>query len=183
MLRNCVRIIGGKWRGRKIFFPNIQGLRPSPDRVRETLFNWLSPYLQDSVCLDLYAGSGVLGFEALSRGAQKVIFVDTSYEVIRQLHEDKNILHCDTLEIYHQSAMDFFCHAKEQFDIIFLDPPFAQNLIEPTCQALAQSNLLKSKAFIYIEMESNKNILTLPANWEIVKQKKAGQVKYFLVKA
>src|SRR3989338_6201010 len=129
---NRLRIIAGTWRGRKLTFPDTPELRPSPDRVRETLFNWLAPVIEGARCLDLFAGSGALGFEALSRGAHCVTFVDTSSEVISHLHTTLQQL-STTAEILKLNATKPFTCKNKPFDIVFLDPPFHQNLLEPVC--------------------------------------------------
>ena len=122
MLNNQLRIIGGKWRGRKIKFPDIEGLRPTPDRVRETLFNWLSPVIIGAKCLDLFAGSGALGFEALSRGASKTVFVDSNNLVTQQLQYNQQLFQCSDIEIHKMSAEQYLQTTEKSFDIIFLDP-------------------------------------------------------------
>lgn len=187
MLKNEVRIIGGKWRGRKIKFCDVSGLRPSPDRVRETLFNWLSPYILNARCLDLFAGSGVLGFEALSRGASEVVFVDKNETVIQQLKKNREMFKCDSIEIHHGTAQKYLEQANKPFDIVFLDPPFYQGLIPVICKLLNNKKLLKSQSLVYLEKEKN-NLMTdkeipldLPNDWKIIKQKKAGRVLYYLI--
>ncbi len=182
MKHNQLRIIGGKWRGRKLAFPNIEGLRPTPNRVRETLFNWLSPVIHGSRCLDLFAGSGVLGFEALSRGANEVTFVDHQQSAIAQLKTNRQILNCELAKIYHMTADQYLLQAAQPFDIIFLDPPFHQNLVQPICKTISEKSLLRPKAYIYIEAESRLEAFDLPNHWEILKQKQAGQVFYHLVR-
>lgn len=181
MKQNQLRIIGGKWRGRKLKFPDVEGLRPTPDRVRETLFNWLAPVIQQTICLDLFAGSGALGFEALSRGAQKVVFVDTSYKVIQQLKTNQNLLNCDAAAIIKSNADAFLARQTEKFDIIFLDPPFHQGLIEKTCKEIFQYGALKPDGYIYIEREASLKEIALPTNFNILKERKAGQITYALI--
>jgi 16S rRNA (guanine966-N2)-methyltransferase len=179
-----VRIIGGQWRSRKLHFPNVTGLRPTPDRVKETLFNWLAPYIHNAVCLDLFAGSGALGFEALSRGAAKVVMVDQSLEAVKALEENKNILQTDNADIFCVSVpyepADFL---NQKFDIVFLDPPFHQNLIEICCKWLEQSNCLHENSLIYIEAESELKTLSIPYSWSELRRKFAGQVGYHLYSA
>lgn len=181
MLQNRVRIISGLWRGRKISFPDLPGLRPSPDRVRETLFNWLAPVIGDSFCLDLFAGSGALGFEALSRGANEVIFVDESEEVFQALSQTQQQLKTEKGQIYRDKAEHFLQLTKEPFDIIFLDPPFHQNKLLPTLNVIQARSLLKPKGFVYIEQaRKNPEFLTHP-DWRMVKEKMAGQVLFQLI--
>lgn len=180
-----LRIIGGKWRSRKIKFypaPELQ-LRPTPNRVRETLFNWLMPVIQGSRCLDSFAGSGALGFEALSRGAKSVVMIDQSAKITEILKENAAILKTENLEIYTgQFAMIMENNKFSPFDIVFLDPPFKQDLIKENAEILEQKNLLAENAYIYIEAEPELKPLPIPSNWEIVREKKAGKVKYYLVK-
>jgi 16S rRNA (guanine966-N2)-methyltransferase len=178
--QNQLRIIGGKWRSRKLSFPDIKGLRPTPDRIRETLFNWLAPIIRDSSCLDLFAGSGVLGFEALSRGAKEVIFVDESRRVIEQISANQQLLNCQA-KTYCLKAKDYLHQTTQSFDTIFLDPPFQQNLLEPICQLIHEKQLIKTNGHIYIEHKAKLKQLNLPANWQITKQKQAGNVTYLLI--
>ncbi|MES2998486.1 MAG: 16S rRNA (guanine(966)-N(2))-methyltransferase RsmD [Pseudomonadota bacterium] len=182
-----VKIIGGQWRGRKLRFPAIPGLRPTPNRIRETLFNWLDPILPNTHCLDLFAGSGALGFEALSRGAKSVIFIEQALPLIHYLKAQiKQFAVEDKARVYHTTfpfnASRLFDIINPIFNLVFLDPPFHQNLIESACVWLIKERLLLSKSTIYIEMESSLKKLSLPENWEISRQKKAGQVSYTLIK-
>lgn len=180
---NQVRIIGGKWRGRKLHFPALTELRPTPDRVRETLFNWLTPYIVGAECLDLFAGSGALGFEALSRGAKSVLMVDQSSKVIHSLQENASRFGA-------ASEVDYYCGIvpsdavpvhHRQFNIVFLDPPFHQEYLVMCCRWLENLQCLAEHALVYMEAESDLELL-LPAHWSIIRQQKAGQVKYYLVK-
>ena len=179
---NKLRIIAGKWRGRKIAFPDIPGLRPTPDRVRETLFNWLAPVISEAIYLDLFAGSGALGFEALSRGAKQVVFVDESSEVIQQLNANQKLLACGNLKIIQKSALEYLETCDEKFDVVFLDPPFQSDLLEKCCALIDEKNLLTPDALIYIETSIKKDMSFLPSSWKIFKEKQAGQVKYCLVR-
>lgn len=171
---NEIRIIGGKWRGRKLKFLPGSHLRPTPNRVRETLFNWLAPVIEGAVCLDLFAGSGALGFEALSRGAARVVMVDKSHNVIKNLKENAVILEAEKIEFicaeFSPKMKNIF---SQKFDIVFLDPPFYKNLIKPSLEWLEKNNCLTSDAFIYIEHERQAD---LPENWEIYRSQVAGQV-------
>lgn len=177
-----VRIIGGKWRSRKLRFPATTGLRPTPDRVRETLFNWLAPHIVDANCLDLFAGSGALGLEALSRGASSVTFVDQSKQIVTYLNQQLEILGAKNGNVY---CAKFPLSAKQihqqNFNIIFLDPPFHQNLIKPCCEWLEEQNLLAPNSLIYIEAETDLTPLPTPHNWEVLRSKIAGQVTYHLL--
>lgn len=180
---NRLRIIGGKWRGRVFSFPNAPMLRPTPNRVRETLFNWLSPVIVGSHCLDLFAGSGALGFEALSRGAASVTFIDHQSLVVDHLIKTAMLLQAEQavsvvrLEI---PSPHFVC--EKRFDIVFLDPPFGGHLIEASCQWLETQHLLAENASIYIEAEKALKLLPVPKHWELVKSKVAGRVGYHLLK-
>lgn len=183
MKTNQLRIIGGKWRSRKLKFPDVADLRPTTDRIRETLFNWLMNDIASAECLDLFAGSGALGFEALSRGAKKVIFVDESKKAIDQLQENAKILQCENqIKIFQTNAEKFLNQQTEPFDIIFLDPPYKLNIISELCQLIIGKNLLKSGGFIYFEMDKNDfSNLKLPETLSIIKQSHAGQVMFSLV--
>ncbi|MFK5971609.1 MAG: 16S rRNA (guanine(966)-N(2))-methyltransferase RsmD [Candidatus Marithrix sp.] len=168
-----IRIIAGQWRGRKLSVLEKPGLRPTPNRVRETLFNWLTPYLPASKCLDLFAGSGALGIEAASRGAEKVLLVETESDIVQNLQQQILILKSDNIEIKNIDAIQLLQKkAITKFDIVFLDPPFEQNLLD-TCYNLLQPWLSQS-AHIYVE--TAKNIDNIPENWQIIRQQKAGQV-------
>ncbi len=176
-----LRIIGGQWRGRKFVVPDLSGLRPTPDRVRETLFNWLSQSIPHSRCLDLFAGSGALGLEALSRGAEHVVFVDNQAAVKQHLQTVLTTLDCDHYDIIIADASQPLALPDQSIDVVFLDPPFHQGLLASCCQWLEASNLLSPDAYIYIEAEKNLTTLCLPDNWQIKKSKQAGQVAYYLI--
>jgi len=179
------RIIGGKWRGRKIVFDNAEGLRPTTDRIRETVFNWLHPYLYQSHCLDCFAGSGALGFEALSRGASDVIFLDNNQRTVSKLKQNREKLAATGGRIYREDALSWLQSARSEprtrqaFDLIFLDPPFHSNLLEKSSVLLANSDILSDHAIIYLEHAVDADV-ELPNNWFCLKQKTAGQVAYKL---
>jgi len=177
-----LRIIGGEWRSRKIKIPDLVEIRPTPDRVRETLFNWLSPVISGAYCLDLFAGSGALSFEALSRGAKHVVMVDKSSTVIESLRTTAQQLGADNITLYQGHAPENIILPKEPFDIIFLDPPFHQNLIKPSCEWLIKQKLVHSKSYIYIETEKDRENIILPEHWHILKEGKTKQIKYYLIK-
>ena len=141
-MKNEVRIIGGTWRSRKIRFPVAPGLRPTPDRVRETLFNWLGQDLEGLVCLNLYAGSGVLGFEAASRGATRVVQVERNPEACLALKQNCGLLDAETVQIVQMDVSRFLAGSSERFDVVFLDPPFQQGLVEPCCRLLEEKDWL-----------------------------------------
>lgn len=175
-----IRIIGGALRSRKIVFPEINGLRPTPNRVRETLFNWLAPHIQGARCLDLFAGSGALGFEALSRGAGFCLMLDGSDEIITALKNNQQLLQLDNLDIQ-KAAFPYDSNLfKDKFDIIFLDPPFHKGYIALVTSWLENSQLLATNSLIYIESESEVDVLQVPMHWEVLKDKVAGKVRYSL---
>jgi len=178
---NQVRIIAGQWRGRKLSFPDAHGLRPTPDRIRETLFNWLAPRLPGSCCLDLFAGSGALGFEAASRGAARVVMVDHNPDIVRVLRLNQQLLCADGIEILQQEAGNYLSGRSGQFDLVFLDPPFKDpSLLEKSLRMLTDSGSLKEGARIYMEMPAKASEPLIPGCWAVEKQKKAGQVAYRL---
>lgn len=178
MAAGTIRIIGGKWRGRKLTVPDLPDLRPTPNRIRETLFNWLANHIEEAECLDPFAGSGALGFEALSRGAAKVVMVDQSIEVIKQLKLQAELLKASEAEIYQARAPQQLKHGK--FNIVFLDPPFQHEVLIPTCFYLEQHDFLAYSAYIYLESHQIIEEKNLPPNWTLLKSKKAGDVFYHL---
>ncbi|MEN9916771.1 MAG: N6-adenine-specific methylase [Pseudomonadota bacterium] len=188
MKKGEIRIIGGQWRGRKLHFPATPGLRPTPNRIRETLFNWLASYLPDAHCLDLFAGSGALGFEALSRQAKSVTFIEQSKLLVTYLKTQLKQLNAEKRAQVYQAQFPFsgtalFKPNQPLFNIVFLDPPFQQNLLGSACDWLVKEGLLASESMIYIEAEATLKKLELPENWEILHFKTAGQVHYALVKS
>lgn len=181
-MQNKLRIIGGVWRNRQINFYDVPGLRPTPARVRETLFNWLQYDIIGSRCLDLYAGSGTLGFEAASRGAKSVIQVENNSEACRALKENAAKLSATQVKIVQSDVFRYLAGDAEPFDIVFLDPPFAMDLATQTCQWLEDKGWLSQHAKIYVEAERKKNFLgALPDKWQILKSKTAGEVAYHLL--
>ena len=178
---NQVRIIAGQWRGRRLVFPDIPGLRPTSDRIRETLFNWLAPVLPGARCLDLFAGSGALGFEAASRGAARVIMNDANPDVVRALRGSRESLGADQIEILGGDMRNCLAHARDAFDVVFLDPPFAspELLIEAT-GLLSQLHRLKPGACVYIELPAKRGLDDVPGDWELYREKRAGAVSYRL---
>ena len=175
--RSQLRIIGGEWRSRRLAFTPAEGLRPTTDRVRETLFNWLAPAIHGARCADLFTGSGALGLEALSRGAARCDFVDSSAAAVRQVQA-----HLDTLgaasrgHCHRRSALEFLAGCGDKFDIAFIDPPFGSGLVEPCCEVLASRQLLEKSAFIYIETAAQEVLPDLPQSWELYREKRAGGV-------
>ena len=177
-MKQTVRIIGGQYRGKKLHFPAIEGLRPTPDRVKETLFNWLMNDIRDKKCLDAFAGSGALGFEAFSRGAKQVVFVESSPKVFNNLKQLVGSFNTENLLVIQANALAYLEKTVENFDIIFLDPPFAQNYLPECLNLLAHSKILAKGGLVYIESPT-KPILD-PSLWREIKLKQAGQVIYGL---
>lgn len=176
-----LRIIGGQWRSRRLSFPDAPGLRPTPDRVRETLFNWLGPYVEGAKVLDPFAGSGALYLEALSRGASLALALDNNAAAISALRKNLDLLQCAVGQLLQSDALRYLqSQTPSPFDLVFLDPPFHQNLLAPTCTALEQGQWLAERAWIYTESETPPSTLELPANWRLHREKKAGQVYYAL---
>ena len=173
-----IRIIAGKHRGRKLPVLMAEGLRPTTDRVKETVFNWLMPYIPQTHCLDCFAGSGGLGFEALSRGAKKVMLIELNKAAAKQLQENKTLLAADELTIINNDALSFLQQTNEVFDVVFIDPPFRKALVTQTATALNKGKLSEN-AIIYVEMEVESQ-QQLPSNWQLLKEKTAGQVIYQL---
>ncbi|HET8849578.1 MAG TPA: 16S rRNA (guanine(966)-N(2))-methyltransferase RsmD [Marinobacter sp.] len=176
-----LRIIGGHWRSRKLQFPDAGGVRPTPARTRETLFNWLAPHLPGARCLDLFAGSGALGLEALSRGAGHSTFVDHTAVLAKALKENLSRLQCPNADVVCQPVDRILatpCHTP--FDIVFMDPPFRQNWLERLFPLLDQNGWLKPGGWVYVEHESEGHLPATPANWQLHRQKSAGQVSYHL---
>jgi 16S rRNA (guanine966-N2)-methyltransferase len=179
---NRLRIIGGQWRGRKVSFPDVDGLRPSPDRVRETLFNWLQPVIDGARCLDLFSGSGALGLEALSRGAAQAVLVDRDARAVASLREQIALLQASGAQLVQAEALGFLAGTPQRFDVVFLDPPYRSGLLAPCCARLAQGWLAPG-ARIYVEAETELDPLPLPTEWTLLRSKRAGQVGYHLAQA
>ena len=175
-----IRIIGGRFRSRKLRFPDAEGLRPTPDRVRETLFNWLREGIEGARCLDLYAGSGALGFEAVSRSARRVVMVDAQKTGAQSLKD-----HCGTLDtpevvVVTANARDFLKGAAEVFDVVFLDPPFRKGWLPSAGALLEKGGWLSLNAWIYVEAEREFDFSSLPPAWRCLRQGMAGDVAYRL---
>ncbi|MFN2288337.1 MAG: 16S rRNA (guanine(966)-N(2))-methyltransferase RsmD [Chromatocurvus sp.] len=176
-----VRIIGGRWRGRRLPVADARGLRPTADRVRETLFNWLQADISGAHCLDLFAGSGALGIEALSRGADHCTFVDSNAGLLRGIGSALATLGgSGQAECHAQSAEKFLARCQTGFDLVFLDPPFADDLLSATCQQLQDSTALVEQSLIYIESSHALAMQALPARWQALRQKSTGAVHYAL---
>ncbi len=172
-----LRIIGGKWRSRRLRFTGAEGLRPTTDRVRETLFNWLAPYTHDAHCLDVFSGSGALGLETLSRGASEVVFLEKNKVAASSIKQNLETLGSDKGHVIHTDSLNWLATQPAQpFDIVFLDPPFHNGLLEPCYKLLSSQGWLADNALIYIEMEQGLSIEDLPNNWHLSKERHAGQV-------
>ena len=177
-----IRIIGGKWKGKKIYFDLNDDLRPTPDRAKETLFNWLGQDLNKMYCLDLFSGTGALGFEAFSRGAQKVTFVEKNKEYLQKI---KKVF----LEMNEKADCDFFCaeclewiqnnSSETKYDLIFIDPPFNKNLIHDLLAAILEKELLSKNGQIYFEFEKKLD-LEIPESLTLKKKKSLGKKSYLL---
>jgi 16S rRNA (guanine966-N2)-methyltransferase len=179
-----LRIIGGRWRGRRLSFPAIDAIRPSPDRVRETVFNWLQPVIAQARVLDLFAGSGALGLEALSRGAAFGVFVDREVRIAAYLKEILSQLQCEQASVHSRDALEFLRGAapEKPFNVVFLDPPFRSGLLAPLCALLTKGRWLAPQSHIYLECEQEL-VPLLPAGWQLLRSKRAGQVGYHLARA
>lgn len=179
-----VRIIGGRWRGRQIPVPKFERVRPTPARARETLFNWLMPHIQQAVCLDLFSGSGILGFEALSRGADFVTFVEANKKAVSHLFKMQEVLECydsvkaieAKLPLVHPNKIK-----RQPCDIVFIDPPYHTDLIEQSLAWLIDNNLLANEALIYIESAIDQTLAPLPETLKVLKDKVASKVRYQLL--
>lgn len=203
MKTNQLRIIAGQWRGRKITFPDVVNLRPTPDRIRETLFNWLKATIVGARCLDLFAGSGALSFEALSRGASVCLALEQDSTACVSLHSNAHKLGADNLEIIQTDCLtwlqqpytfkkDFqnmqtppvqtpiFNSDHPNFNIIFVDPPYAEKWLSKTFSFIDQGHWLSEQGLIYFESDTAISPDNLPATWQIIREKKAGKIYYYL---
>jgi 16S rRNA (guanine966-N2)-methyltransferase len=178
--RNTLRIIGGRWRGRKLHFPPAPGLRPTPDRVRETLFNWLAPTIRGARCLDLFAGSGALGFEALSRGAADVVFVERDPAVARHLETVLGELAPGEGRVLRADASSWLAGPPEAFDVVFLDPPFEAEVLPALLERLVAGGWLAAGARVYVECPATRGAPAWPAGLVAHRSGRAGEVGYHL---
>ncbi|KNC11090.1 16S rRNA methyltransferase [Klebsiella sp. RIT-PI-d] len=175
-----IRIIGGQWRGRKLPVPDSPGLRPTTDRVRETLFNWLAPSMVDARCLDCFAGSGALGLEALSRYAANATLLEMERSVARQLQKNLATLNAAQGRVEIVNTLAFLNQPGTPHDIVFVDPPFRQGLLEQTLNLLENNHWLADNALVYVESEVENGMPPVPAHWQLYREKVAGQVAYRL---
>ena len=181
-LANRFRIIGGRWRGRRIAFAPQPGLRPSPDRVRETLFNWLDRSLPGARCLDLFAGSGALGLEALSRGAASVTFVDRDAAALRGIETALELLGTDGGRCLRVDVRTFLSGAPSNYDVVFLDPPYAEAILPELCTLLDSRGWIGPDALVYLECAASDGAPVLPEGWTLAKSGRAGRVGYHLAR-
>lgn len=181
----AIRIISGQWRGRKLPVMDVQGLRPTTDRNKETLFNWLMAHTQNSRCLDAFAGSGGLGFEALSRYAKHVTFIELDKKVAANLRNNLANLNVPTqsAEVICADSLNYLGQLEDSFDLIFLDPPFHKNLLPGAIEKIKQQGLLNENGLIYIECETQSAQYTVPSNWRLLKQNQSSQVTANLYQA
>ena len=176
-----LRIVAGKWRSRLLPITDVEGLRPTPERIRETLFNWLAGEIEGSHCLDPFAGTGALAFEALSRGAASATLIDKSARVVETLNSSAALLESDDIQILCADALSFMRQkASRRYDIVFLDPPFAEDIVEECCRLLQSNGWLTDGAVVYIEQQKSRPLPELPRGWTINKDNKAGNVRYML---
>ncbi|MFU8924879.1 16S rRNA (guanine(966)-N(2))-methyltransferase RsmD [Acinetobacter puyangensis] len=174
-MKNQLRIIGGEFKRRQLPFATLDGLRPTPDRIRETLFNWLMWDIQGAKVLDLCAGSGALGFEALSRGAKQVVMIEPNLQQSKFLKQNIAVLKTEQVQIIQTTAQQALATLHENFDLVFLDPPYALNLWQELAEQVNPK--LNKDALIYVEANQDLNTLTLPVDWKLIKNTKAGVVK------
>lgn len=175
-----IRIIGGQWRGRKLPVSDSPGLRPTTDRVRETLFNWLAPSLVDAAVLDCFAGSGALGLEALSRYATRATLLERERSVSQQLQKNLVTLKAANGQVVNANTLHYLAQPGTPHNIVFVDPPFRKGLLEETLTLLEQNGWLAEDALIYVESEVENGLPQVPLNWTLHREKVAGQVAYRL---
>ena len=175
-----VRIISGQWRRRLLRVPDVDGLRPTPDRVRETLFNWLAGSIEGARCLDLYAGSGALGFEAASRGAAEVVLVEKDQRAVACMREQASVLGANQIHVVQADVRRWLQGEASRFDIVFLDPPYGINELGERCAQLERDSWLVPGALVYLETRATQASLELPDGWQFLHRQKAGQVRYHL---
>lgn len=177
-----VRIISGVWRGRKLQFSARPDLRPTPDRIRETLFNWLQPIIAGAHCLDLFAGSGALGLEALSRGAERAVMVERDPHVCQEIRTQIVRFAAEGVEVIAADVLSYLRGPSHCFGIVFLDPPFGADLLGPCCEYLEGRGWLTPGAYIYLEAQSRSRLPPLSAGWKLIHSKRAGEVGYHLAR-
>jgi len=177
---NSLRIIGGIWRSRRIQFIDSPKIRTTPDRVRETAFNWLAADIDDADCLDLFAGSGALGFEAKSRGADHVVLIEKDSRIAATLNQQKELLDAQNLEIRNQNALEYLRSTEQQFDVIFLDPPFDSDLLEKVLPVILERKILVIKGLLYVETASQLELPQPLKALNCIREKVSGEVRHAL---
>ena len=177
-----IRIIAGDWRGRKLPVAELPGLRPTSDRVRETVFNWLAPYIPGARVLDCFSGTGALSLEALSRGAKEAVMLEMATPAVKMLKSNLTLLKADNGQVHGTNTLQFLSKpCTEPFDVIFLDPPFRQDMLEETCRLLQENGYVHNQSILYIEVEKELDPLPVPEQWQRLKNKQAGQVSFNLL--
>ncbi|CAD6512652.1 16S rRNA (guanine(966)-N(2))-methyltransferase RsmD [Candidatus Profftia tarda] len=177
-----IRIISGLWRGRKFSTPDMPGLRPTKDRIRETLFNWLAPVIKGTRCLDCFAGSGSLGFEALSRHAAHATLLEYNHIIAAQLKKNVALINTDKVTVQHTDALKWLLCPGIPYHVAFLDPPFRKGLLPETVMLLENNGWLTEHAYIYVESETENSPKNIPLHWNVYRKKVSGQVSYSLYK-
>jgi len=178
-----LRIVAGKWRSRLLQIIDDPALRPTSERIRETLFNWLSPVTEGARCLDLFAGTGALGIEALSRGAAHVVFIEKSAALAEAIRKNLSDLEASNAHVYQRDALDYLSRADPlPFDIVFLDPPFEADMLADLCNRLHKNSWLAGNAIIYLEQGKGRTRPAFPDGWAVTHEKVAGKVSYSLVR-
>jgi len=181
MTDGFIRLISGQWKGKKLPVKDKQGLRPTTDRTKETLFNWLMHDIRDANCLDCFSGSGSLGFEALSRYAKYCTFLELDKQIANQLQTNLNTLKIDNAQIIQTDSLQYLMQAATiKYDVVFIDPPFNQGLAQPCIDQLASQDHLADQCLIYVEVENTLNTIEFPEDWSLLKEKTSGQVRYQL---
>ncbi len=175
-----IRIISGLWRGRKLPVYEAEGLRPTTDRIKETVFNWLAQDIPHAKCLDVFAGSGGLGFEAASRQATNVVMLELNKDAHKQLLSNISTLKTESIQAININAIDYLSKPSNAFDIVFIDPPFRQGLLDKVIHLLEENGWLKENAMIYIETEKELVLKEIPEHWSLYREKTAGQVSFRL---
>ncbi len=176
-----LRIVAGIWRSRMLDIADVEGLRPTSERIRETLFNWLTPQIAGRRCLDLFAGTGALGLEALSRGAREVVFVERSHTAVSTLRKNIDLLDATGAVVHDGDASAYLEAGNGPFDVVFLDPPFADENLSELWRLLDERDVLAPGARVYLEQARSAADPELPAGWQVTKDKAAGNVRYMLV--
>ena len=173
-----IRVISGQFRGRKLPVKNVEGLRPTTDRIKETVFNWLMQDTRDATVLDCFAGSGGLGFEALSRFAKSTTFIELDASAAKQIEQNISTLKLENAQVKHINSLSYLeqKNTNSPFNLVFVDPPFRKNLAQSSCDLLENNQWLSEDVLIYVEVETELSSFSQPDNWLLIKEKKAGQV-------